>query len=306
MKKESLIRLYAYMLIRFLHIIVLPYYRITVVVLLLITVSSYHRITCLYAQEISTLYQDAMTAFYKKDYKKAISLWEEVLKVDPRQKNPQKLIEMARSKMAENIKPLTDEFNKFLERGEYLQSVEKLDQLLELDPTNPTWQSYREKLQKFTVNVAPSITEKGKIPQLLRKSVNSYLGREKDDRIAVLASRYAWQLEKSNKLSEKVFLFMDKEFSVVARIEVIDRVKTVVEQKQDTILDAIYDGKYEYAKMECELVISIEPENALAWKRLGSVYYALGKRTDAKACWQEAMRIAPDDSETKKFLQKIK
>ncbi|MFA5780419.1 MAG: tetratricopeptide repeat protein [Elusimicrobiota bacterium] len=265
-------------------------------------------LTFLHSQEISTLYQDAMTAFYKKDYKKAISLWEEVMKIDPNQKNPPKLIEMSRSKMSENIKPLTDEFNKLLERGEYAQSLEKLDGLLELDPTNPAWQSYKEKLKKFVTNVVPSgeISEKGKIPQLLRKSVNSYLGREKDDRIAVLASRYAWQLEKSNKLSEKVFLFMDKEFSVVARIEVIDRVKTVVEQKQETILDAIYDGKYEYAIMECELVISLETDNALAWKRLGSVYYALGKRTDAKACWQEAMKIAPDDAETKKFLERIK
>jgi len=276
------------------------------ILFLLFTYSLIHLSTFLHSQEISTLYQDAMTAFYKKDYKKAISLWEEVLKVDPRQKNPPKLIEMARSKMLENIKPLTDEFNKLLASGEYLQSLEKLDQLLELDPTNPTWQGYREKLKKFTVNVAPSITEKGKIPQLLRKSVSSYLGREKDERLAVLASRYAWQLDKSNKLSEKVFLFFDKEFSMIARLEVIDRVKTVVEQKQETILDAIYDGKYEYAQMECELVIALEPDNALAWKRLGSVYYALGKRSDAKNCWQEAIKITPDDVETKKFLQRIK
>lgn len=271
------------------------------IIFLLISISTF-----LYAQEISALYRDAMTAFYEKDYKKAISLWEEVMKIDPNQKNPPKLIDMARSKMSENIKPLTDEFNKLLDRGEYLQSLEKLDGLLELDPTNPAWQSYKEKLKKFTVNITPSIAEKGKIFQLLRKSVNSYLGREKDDRVAVLASRYAWQLEKSNKLSEKVFLFMDKEFSVIARIEVIDRVKNVIEQKQETILDAIYDGKYEYAKMECELVIALEPENALAWKRMGSVYYALGKRTDAKVCWQEAIKIAPADAETKKFLQKIK
>src|SRR3989339_654866 len=141
---------------------------------LLFTYSLTHLSTCLSGQEISTLYQDAMTAFYKKDYKKAISFWEEVLKVDSRQKNPQKLIEMARSKMSENIKPLTGEFNKLLDWGEYLQSLEKLDGLLELDPTNPVWQSYREKLKKFTANVAPSIAEKGKISQLLRKSVNSY------------------------------------------------------------------------------------------------------------------------------------
>lgn len=275
-------------------------------VLLLLLPSTVYRLPAVYCQEISTLYQDAMTAFYKKDYKKAISLWEEVLKVDPRQKNPQKLIEMARSKMSENIKPLTGEFTKLLENGEYLQSLEKLDGLLDLDPTNPTWQSYREKLKKFTANVTPSITEKGRIPGLLRKSVNGYLGREKDDRLAVLASRYAWQLDKSDKLSEKVFLFFDKEFSMIARLEVIDRVKTVVEQKQEVILDAIYDGKYEYAKMECELVLSLEPDNALAWKRFGSVYYALGRRTDAKACWQEAMKINPADDETKKFLQKIK
>ena len=86
----------------------------------------------------------------------------------------------------------------------------------------------------------------------------------------------------------------------------MDNSKNVVEQKLEAILNAIYDGKYEYAIFECELVIELEPDNIMAWKRLGSVYYAQGKPNQAKSTWETALKLAPNDEELKKFLQRIK
>lgn len=261
---------------------------------------------CLYAQDVNTLYKDAMESFYNKDYKTAIQYWEKILELDPSQKNPESLIKMARTKMLENITPWTKDVDALLRKGEYRQALVKYNQLLELDPTNPNWKSDAAKLEKFTTNVAPEITGSSGINNLLRKSVSSYLGKSTDGRVAVLASRYAWQQAQSNALAKSVFLFMDKEHTVIARLEVADAKKNVIEQKLDTVLDAIYDGKYEYAAIECNLILEIEPNNILAWKRLGSIYYAEGKINQAREIWQKASEIAPNDSELKIFLQKVR
>ena len=258
------------------------------------------------ADEISTLYKNAMDSFYKKDYKSAISLWEQVLQIDPNQSPPKKLIGMARQKIAENSIPLTNEYNKFISAGDYKKASAKLDKLLEADPTSSKWNTLKEKLNKFIANAAPAITDKGKIPDLLRKSVSGYLGNEKDDRIAVLASRYAWQLDKANNITSKVFVFMDKEYTEIARLEVMDNRKTVVEQKIDVILAALNEGQNEYAAMECELAVSLEPDNLRALKLLGSAYYAQGKMAQARSAWEKALKIAPDDIELKKFMPKVK
>lgn len=272
-----------------------------VTIFLLISIS-----TCLYCQDVNTYYKDAMESFYNKDYKAAIQCWEKILEIDPSQKNPKNLIKMARTKMLENITPWTKDIDNLLRKGEYRQALVKYNQLLELDPTNPNWKSDAAKLEKFTTIVAPSITGSGAINNLLRKSVSGYMGKSADGRVAVLASRYAWQQAQSNALAKSVFLFMDKEYTVIARLEVADTKKNVIEQKLDTVLDAIYDGKYEYATIECNLILEIEPNNVLAWKRLGSIYYAEGKINQARETWQKASKIAPNDSELKIFLQKVR
>jgi len=258
------------------------------------------------ATEINTLYKNAMDAFYHKDYRAAISLWEQILQMDSSQKNPPKLISMARAKIVESVNSAACEYDRCISSGDYQKASEKLDKLLETDPTNPKWNMQKEKLGRFVTGVAPAITGDGKVQCLLRKSVDGYLGYEKDDRIPVLASRYAWQLDKSNNITSKVFIFMDKEYTEIARLEVMDPTKNVVEQKLDVILDAIYEGKNEYAAMEGELVTALEPDNLQALKLLGSAYYAQGKIAQARDAWERALKVAPNDSELKKFLPKVK
>jgi Tfp pilus assembly protein PilF len=43
----------------------------------------------------------------------------------------------------------------------------------------------------------------------------------------------------------------------------------------------------------------------LAWKRLGSAYYAIGKKDKARETWEKALKVAPDDTELKQFFRQI-
>ena len=275
-------------------------------VIIFILTFNFLLLSCLYSQDITNMYQDAMNAFYKKDYKKAISIWEEILKYDSNQKNPPKLIEMARGKMKDKVNPLLNEFHINLGKGNYPVAYEKMKELLDIDPLNKNFSKIALRLETIIATIVSSLVENGKIYNILRKSIIGYVVGFNDERVPVLASRYAWQLDPNNKLSEKVYLFMDREFNTISRLEVPEKGKNVMEQKLAVILDDIYDGKYEHALIECELVLQIEPDNVMAWKRLGSVYYALGKRKDAKNAWEKALKLDPNDKEIAKFYNKIK
>ncbi|MDD5688346.1 MAG: tetratricopeptide repeat protein [Elusimicrobia bacterium] len=275
--------------------------------ILLLTPDIGHRTSdCLYSQELNTLYQDAMNAFYNKDYKKAIGIWEEIIRIDVNQKNPPKLIEMARAKMFDKVKPLLNEFTSYLEKGDYTTAIRKNNELLEIDPLNGNYKKASEKLEKVVTMLAPSITQVSKVGDLMRKSIAAHVAGAKDERIPVLASRYAWQLDSNNKFAEKVFLFMEKEYITIARMEVMERGKNVIEQKLAVILEDIYDGKYEHALIECEIVLAIESENVMGWKRLGSIYYALGKRAEAKSAWEKALKLDPKDKDIARFYKRVK
>jgi Tfp pilus assembly protein PilF len=53
-------------------------------------------------------------------------------------------------------------------------------------------------------------------------------------------------------------------------------------------------------------VIELQPKNVLAWKRLGSAYYAIGKKDKARETWEQALKIAPEDVELKQFIKQVK
>ena len=90
-----------------------------------------------FARDINTLYKDAMDSFYKKDYKTAISIWQDILKRDPGQKNPSKLIEMARSRIADESKSEINGYNRFLAAGDYKNALLSAGRILNNDPNNP-------------------------------------------------------------------------------------------------------------------------------------------------------------------------
>jgi tetratricopeptide (TPR) repeat protein len=80
----------------------------------------------------------------------------------------------------------------------------------------------------------------------------------------------------------------------------------IIDQYLFAALNHIYDGRYDLSIQECTIIIELQPENILAWKRLGSAYYAIGKKDKARETWEKALKVAPDDTELKQFIRQIK
>src|SRR4029078_9446306 len=59
---------------------------------------------------------------------------------------------------------------------------------------------------------------------------------------------------------------------------------------------------YLIAAKECQEVLDLEPENALALTRLGSVYYAMGQVKRALQYWTQALEQDPKNDVLKSFM----
>ena len=251
---------------------------------------------------IAEYYRLAMESFYRGEYTSAIARWTEILKADPDQAQAARLIEEARQKMSEKIKPLSAEVLRLAAAGDYARALQKNTELLALDPGNKRWLALGDKLEKISAIIKEE-TKQGKVQWLMRKSVNCYLAEKEDPRVSVNACRYAWQLDAGYPAAAELKEFMETAYPDVAASERIVADMNIVDQKLQAALTYIYDGKYDKTILECNDVLELEPRNILAYKRAGSGYYASGNKKKAKEAWQAASQIDPNDQELKKFMK---
>jgi tetratricopeptide (TPR) repeat protein len=246
---------------------------------------------------IADYYRKAMDLFYKKEYRSAVAMWREVLKMDPLQAQAERLIDMAVQKMSATVQPKTVALRGLVDKGEYAGAQVLALELLTLDSANSEWMALNAKLSKVVL-VAPQIVNNDRASKMLRKSVQAYTARKPNPRVAVNGARLAWQLD--NKL-EPMRELMESEFPGYAQSEQVLAGMTVIEQKLQSALSDIYDAKYDRAIIECNDVLDLEPGNVTAMKRAGSAYYALGSKKKAIEIWKKASIIAPEDAELQKF-----
>jgi nucleoid-associated protein YgaU len=85
--------------------------------------------------------------------------------------------------------------------------------------------------------------------------------------------------------------------------EMLDAKLNLIDQKLQKALEKIYGGEYLVAAKECQEVLDLEPDNALALTRLGSVYYAMGQVKQARVYWKQALEVDATNDVLKSFLQ---
>ncbi|MFH1368663.1 MAG: tetratricopeptide repeat protein [Elusimicrobiota bacterium] len=251
---------------------------------------------------VAEYYRMAMDSFYRGDYTAAIRQWEEIMKVDPQQAQAQQLIEFARQKMVEKMKPLSAEVQNLIIEGKYAESFTKNQERLALDSANRKWKTLGGKLEKI-VKIFPKLTENDKASLMAKKGINAYVDDKEDPRLALNACRYAWQLKPDNSRFDQLKELMEAEYAQLAQSERLISGTSIIEQKLQSVLSFIYDGKYDRAILECNDILELEPNNLMALKRAGSAYYASGNKKAAKEMWQRAGKVAPKDPEIKKFLK---
>jgi tetratricopeptide (TPR) repeat protein len=245
-------------------------------------------------------YEQAVVYMEQGKYDLAIEEWQSILELDKNQEEAARLIAAARRK---KLNAMYVQAELSYEQGDYITSRDLYTKIVNENPTDLDVRKILSRLNE-TLKVVQKIEEEGKAWDMLRISLSNHISLEGDPKAAVVAAWYAEQLDPGNKIALSVRDFMEHQhLAVVRSLEAPVRDMNIIDQYLFGALNHIYEGRYDLAIQQTSIVIGLQPTNVLALKRLGSAYFAIGNKTKARAAWEKALKIAPDDAELKTFLR---
>jgi nucleoid-associated protein YgaU len=186
-----------------------------------------------------------------------------------------------------------------LRGGQYKAALNDLLEAEHLNPSDKIVSDLRQKTDSV-VAIIPEAPTDPNTGDLVRRGVVQYLQNEPSKALNFLL--YAQQKNPANK-NLQALVDLVKNTYPTETSDILDARLNLIDQKLQRALEKIYSGDYLEAAKECQEVLDLEPENALALTRLGSVYYAMGQVKQARAYWLQASSLDPKNDVLKSFLQ---
>jgi tetratricopeptide (TPR) repeat protein len=182
--------------------------------------------------------------------------------------------------------------------GKYKEAQATLMEAEHLNPGDKTISDLRQKVDAVSA-IMPQSPADQTIGDFVRKGVVQFLENEPSKALNFLV--YAQQKAPNNEAIGSLIEMVKRNFPNEST-ELLDARLNLIDQKLQKALEKIYAGEYLVAAKECQEVLDLEPENALALTRLGSVYYAMGQVKQARVYWKQAMTLDPKNDVLKSFL----
>jgi tetratricopeptide (TPR) repeat protein len=247
-------------------------------------------------------YDQADAYMKEKQYDRAIEEWKKILDIDETQEAASRYIASA---VREKMKTIYADAKQAYERGDYITARDYYNKILADNPTDIDVKTIASRLEDV-IKVSLRIDDQSQAGDMMRTALANYIAVDGNRKASMAAAWYAFQLNPTSlTIAVKGFLEL-KYASILSTMEAPVGDMNIVDQYLFAALNHIYEGRYDLAIQECTIVIELQPRNILAWKRLGSGYYAIGKKDKARETWEKALKIAPDDSELKQFIKQIK
>lgn len=252
-------------------------------------------------QPIDVYYQEALDYYAKEDYRRAIGKWNEVLKADSTQKTAKSMVLEARKKIAVLTKRRRERTAEHIAAGRYRAAVLEIQALLDQDPGDPEVLTLQSRLEQV-IKVSPKLDATDKPSRMAVMGLKAFLGPDGDARRAHDALRYACELAPADARYAAYLRLLRSEHPGLE--DDVTPGMRLIEYKQMVALHQIYDAKHFQAVATLNEILALEPDDVLALKRLGSAYFSLGRKKQARAAWERALKLAPGDKALKKFLAK--
>jgi len=194
----------------------------------------------------------------------------------------------------EELKEFQDAYQNAIDsyrRGLFSKALDDFTTARKIDFTDSDIPLYLERL-KLVVQIIPQCISPGKTNDLIRRGVTYFVEGNGENAVKVIA--YALSLEPENFTVSRLLTRIEEYTKI--RTEKIQSVEgmSLVDQKLYEVL--VNFRKKDYSKVIdlCKEILILEPDNVLAYKRLGSAFYALGEKTKAKEVWKKALEFGPD------------
>lgn len=185
-----------------------------------------------------------------------------------------------------------------IKQGNYKKSQEILVEAERLNPTDKILTELRQKIDAVT-SIMPQAPLEAASGDLVKRGVLQFVQNEPSKALNFLL--YAQQKAPNDKTIPPIVELVKRTFPNESA-EILDARLNLIDQKLQKALEKIYAGEYLVAAKECQEVLDLEPENALALTRLGSVYYAMGQVKQARVYWKQALSLDPNNDVLKSFM----
>lgn len=250
-------------------------------------------------------YDQAEIYLAQKQYDLAIEEWRKVLEIDESQGAASRSIASA---VKEKMSGLYVDAKKSYERGDYLTARDQYNKILADNPTDLDSKTILARIEDILRITRKKLDDNSPTSEMLRKAITNYIAIDGNQRVSMVSAWYATQLSNRSDLSLAIKDFLEqKYYSILATLESPNGTgENIIEQYLFAALNNIYQGRYDLAILKLMIVTELQPTNAMAWKRLGSAYYAMGKKDKARESWERALKYAPDDAELRQSLKQMK
>ena len=134
------------------------------------------------------------------------------------------------------------------------------------------------------------------------QSVQAYIGNE-EDRASLLAHSALGSSPRDpsyRRLLDAIVSLTGKEKK---RDEILPPAR-LMGLKMKHAVDEVYRRRFPSAIESLRAALWLDPNNGIAWTRLGSCYYATGDKERAAAAYRKALQLNPSDARLKAFMEK--
>lgn len=257
-------------------------------------------------QTIREAYDQAFKLYRMGDFRRAIAKWGDILRSDPTQSSAQRMIEEARKALAEQMRKRRARVYELAAAGKYKEAVLQCQSLIDLDPTDNVTRKLEGRLAQVGEIVPEAPSEGGKGWRVATLGLKGFLLHPQDLRLAHNGLRYASEISPGNDTFARLLAFLRTEYPQLVADDDVTPGMRFMEHKHLVALHHIYDARYHAAIPVLQEILQLEPNDLVALKQLGSAYFALGRKPQAREAWQRALRLAPKDAVLQEFLAKVK
>jgi tetratricopeptide (TPR) repeat protein len=193
--------------------------------------------------------------------------------------------------------------------GRFGDALEKLDQASSLKPGDPRIEGSRERL-KVISSVYPQLTEYSTDPAqaaLYEGSLDFLIGKTRD---AIKKIAYGQSLAPSSEKPEALLEAVEKHSGVArASAPITPSQRTAPAAGAEKLVAgnlalievAMREREYDKVVKLATQVIELDAANAVAYKRLGSAYYAQSRNPEALKALRSAYKLEQDSEEKRKL-----
>ncbi len=206
-------------------------------------------------------------------------------------------VELAREERAEE---LYQEGMSAISKGYYQRAVQRLSQAFSINPKNRDIKMKLDRIEKVA-RIAPKMHKEDRDSRLFRRAVNLYLDEQSTPVLTIL--RYLRSLDPLNRKASG-FLDMVKKEEGITKPEEKTPVN-LLDQKLYSALNYFWEGRFDMVIKESQEVLWLDPDNVVAYKRMGSAYKEMGLMDKALESWRKALSLDPSDEFTRSLINQF-